>query len=142
MTVTAQPILSYAPHQSRQYWQAEASCQTENPELFYPGPGEFWIEIEAKRVCATCPVIDQCRDYADEFEGDRHAVFGIFAGETATERRDRRKGRACCISCGIRCVSQTTFYQLPVEQREGKRPWKSAKQGLCVPCWKDRRAGA
>jgi WhiB family redox-sensing transcriptional regulator len=48
-------------------WLRRAACVGEDPELFFPvgteGPALRDIAA-AKRVCARCPVIVECLDYA------------------------------------------------------------------------------
>lgn len=43
-------------------WTRDAACATTNPELFFPEPGGS--STAAKRICRTCPVINECLDYA------------------------------------------------------------------------------
>ena len=57
-------------------WRQQAACaQLGVPTaiFFSDEPGE--IE-EAKRICATCPVIEKCREYAHT-----NRVEGVWAGE-------------------------------------------------------------
>lgn len=68
-------------------WQLRAQCRGLSIDLFYPVHGATLlerrrIERDAKRICATCPVLDDCR---------RHAItarepFGVWGGLTSTER--------------------------------------------------------
>ncbi|MEU2876717.1 WhiB family transcriptional regulator [Streptomyces sp. NPDC007070] len=48
-------------------WLRSAACVGEDPELFFPvgavGPARREIAA-AKRVCARCPVLTQCRSFA------------------------------------------------------------------------------
>lgn len=50
-------------------WQALGSCNEMDPEFFFHpegergGPRRRRIE-RAKRICQTCPVIEECREYA------------------------------------------------------------------------------
>lgn len=43
-------------------WAARGRCAKAPTELFFPGPGED--AGQAKRICARCPVGDECRAYA------------------------------------------------------------------------------
>jgi WhiB family redox-sensing transcriptional regulator len=67
-------------------WRAEAACQEVDPELFFPvsvtGPGRIQVR-EAKNVCATCPVIQDCLKWALE---STPMPFGIWGGTTEEER--------------------------------------------------------
>ena len=49
--------------------------------------GTDWAPSRA--LCASCPVIDACRDWGDQNE-PRAQPFGMLAGETPRQRRDRR----------------------------------------------------
>lgn len=71
-------------------WRDDATCLTEDPELFFPkgydGPWQFVIE-EAKAVCRRCPSAAACLSFAlDESVDD-----GIFGGLTVRERRSLRR---------------------------------------------------
>lgn len=69
-------------------WTDQAACRDHDPELFFPvsetGPGARQAE-RAKAVCATCPVRQQCLDFAVS-NGLGHGIFG---GMTPSERRER-----------------------------------------------------
>jgi WhiB family redox-sensing transcriptional regulator len=76
-------------------WQDDAACRAPgvDPELFFPvgetGPAIAQIRA-AKAVCARCPVISQCRNWALRIgESD-----GIWGGLTPTERRRARRSMA------------------------------------------------
>ena len=50
-------------------WQYEAACRDLDTELFFHPEGERGSTrrrraANAKAICATCPVIEQCRSYA------------------------------------------------------------------------------
>jgi WhiB family redox-sensing transcriptional regulator len=65
-------------------WRHRAICRDEDPELFFPisndGPGRAQA-AEAKAVCARCPVIHDCRDWARAT-----GMTGIWGGTTEDER--------------------------------------------------------
>jgi WhiB family redox-sensing transcriptional regulator len=68
------------------YWQLDAACYGMDSELFF---GQDQPVQMLRRICADCPVITQCRDYADE-----HELAGFWGGATENERRlDRRRAR-------------------------------------------------
>lgn len=62
-------------------WQESASCATAWPEAWFPATGEH--AVEARAVCARCPVSVQCLEYALSFE----RIDGIWAGTTENQRR-------------------------------------------------------
>lgn len=71
----------------RPLWQKSAACRGMDPDIFYPERGAS--TKEAKSVCATCPVRQQCLDYA-LMNGEK---FGIWGGMSERERRAIRRER-------------------------------------------------
>jgi WhiB family transcriptional regulator, redox-sensing transcriptional regulator len=66
-------------------WWDLAACQTADPELFFPvsATGSARAEIEqAKALCVTCPIRQQCLDYAL----DTRQPHGVWGGRTEEER--------------------------------------------------------
>lgn len=73
-------------------WQEGALCRQIGTYLFFPEKGKS--ATPARRVCAECPVFDECSKYTDRIETnipDVSFIQGIFAGETPQERLDRRR---------------------------------------------------
>jgi WhiB family redox-sensing transcriptional regulator len=66
-------------------WRHLAACREEDPELFFPigttGPAVLQIE-EAKAVCRSCSVIDDCLSWALESGQDS----GVWGGMSEDER--------------------------------------------------------
>lgn len=67
-------------------WAEHAACRDLDPELFFPvgltGPG--WEQLQAAReVCARCPVVRSCLDWALE----AGVSDGVWGGTTPDERR-------------------------------------------------------
>lgn len=73
-------------------WAAKGLCRSLGDdawELFFPTRGE---DISAaKAICADCPVIVECREYALA-NVERHGCWG---GTSERERRDERHRRRC-----------------------------------------------
>ncbi len=73
-------------------WRAEAACIDHDPEFFFPlgttGPAADQAEA-AKAVCANCPVIAACLNYALTTGQD----VGVWGGTTEDERRQIRRKR-------------------------------------------------
>lgn len=70
-------------------WYLDAAC-LEVPNavaLFFPERGQSWRE--AKAVCASCLVRDECLQYAL----DNGIHFGIWGGTSERERKSRRRAR-------------------------------------------------
>lgn len=68
-------------------WQSEGACRSLPPEMFFHpegerGPRRRNREIAAKAICASCPVLTQCRDYALAIR----EPYGIWGGLSEDER--------------------------------------------------------
>jgi WhiB family transcriptional regulator, redox-sensing transcriptional regulator len=74
-------------------WQQDAACKdTPNPDVFFPGKGE---DAEAaKRVCAGCPVMGECLEFALATMRAADRDHGVYGGLTPTERARLRGGPA------------------------------------------------
>jgi hypothetical protein len=66
-------------------WQERALCAQTDPEAFFPEKGGS--TREAKRICESCEVRDECLSYA--LENDER--FGIWGGMSEMERRRLRR---------------------------------------------------
>ena len=66
-------------------WQADALCAETDPEAFFPEKGGS--TRDAKRICESCEVREQCLEYA--LQNDER--FGIWGGLSERERRKLRK---------------------------------------------------
>lgn len=71
-------------------WRELAACRDLDPNLFFPigttGPALDQIEA-AKAICAQCPVLQPCLQYA--LETNQEA--GVWGGLAEDERRRLRK---------------------------------------------------
>lgn len=66
-------------------WRDNAACANTDPDAFFPQKSRSGND--AKRVCATCPVREQCLQWALE----NNMRFGIWGGMTDNERRRIKK---------------------------------------------------
>jgi WhiB family redox-sensing transcriptional regulator len=69
-------------------WHAEAVCRRDEAGLFFapskePTAARLAREEAAKRVCARCPVMVECREHALL----QPEPYGVWGGLTAAERR-------------------------------------------------------
>ena len=106
---------------------ADAACRGTDPALWFPGPQDAQAGVDARLICAGCPVADECRDTAGEALGIRGGLSleqrkaGMDPAE-ALERAKRKAGWKPCLEC------RTLF---PPSRRNHR---------LCgKPCW-NRRA--
>lgn len=68
-------------------WQNSGACRTLPTEMFFHpdgerGPSRHKRENAAKVVCASCPVVQQCREHALSVQ----EPYGIWGGLTEDER--------------------------------------------------------
>ena len=68
-------------------WYSDAECQKHDQDLFFPERGSS--TVKAKAICNSCPVINECLEFAVE----RKERFGIWGGKSERERRAIRKER-------------------------------------------------
>ncbi len=72
-------------------WMDDAACKGMDTEAWFPTNGGMWWPTPAFKVCASCPVKDQCLEYALVTRQN----FGIWGGESERGRdrirRQRRK---------------------------------------------------
>lgn len=68
-------------------WYDDALCAQTDPELFYPEKGGS--VREAKSICASCDVREQCLEEAL----DHDERFGIWGGLSERERRKLKRER-------------------------------------------------
>lgn len=61
-------------------WEAYGLCRQVDPELWFPKEGGS--PEPAKRICASCPVMLECRAFSVPRE-----LFGVWGGLTEKERR-------------------------------------------------------
>jgi WhiB family redox-sensing transcriptional regulator len=73
-------------------WKLQAACRAPgiDPELFFVDQHD--PALEAKAICAGCPVRLQCLDYALT-AGERHGIWGG-SGERERRRIKRQRERA------------------------------------------------
>ncbi|MET7699655.1 WhiB family transcriptional regulator [Streptomyces sp. NPDC005485] len=71
-------------------WLRRAACAEMDPELFFPvgttGPA-LRDEREAKQICARCPVVGECLDWALT----SGQAFGVWGGTCEEERSAMRR---------------------------------------------------
>lgn len=69
-------------HWAEAGWALRSACRNAPSDLFF---SETNTELIIDRYCRHCPVLSECRNYANE--NKEH--FGIWGGESARERRRR-----------------------------------------------------
>lgn len=85
-TVGRQPTSDHYD-QYADVWREKAACRTVDQDLFYPPKGLPYEAAKAKAVCASCPVRQDCLEYALA-NGERHGIWG---GLAPRERHRLRK---------------------------------------------------
>lgn len=92
-------------------WRLGALCAQADPEAFYPEKGGS--TREAKKLCQTCDVREECLQSA--LENDER--FGIWGGLSERERRSLKKKTAPTSTAAAESsVSEPTQETNPVHQ--------------------------
>jgi WhiB family redox-sensing transcriptional regulator len=77
-------------------WMNQGKCRAVSRDIFFPCDGMG--VIVARKICATCPVSQECLEYALE----NHIDHGVWGGCSERERgrilRRRRSGQAVSVS--------------------------------------------
>lgn len=69
-------------------WQELAACKGRDTDAWFPAPYDRRAIAAVKRVCAACPVREQCLAEAVR----DHVDVGVWGGLTVDERRRLRRG--------------------------------------------------
>ena len=68
-------------------WRQYASCIGIDDEVFFPTGGYPSMYDQARSICASCFVLDECRDHALRVEtGTDFGRYGMFGGLTPVQR--------------------------------------------------------
>jgi WhiB family redox-sensing transcriptional regulator len=85
----AQPPAPQAP-----FFDGSQPCAGVDVDLFFPPRGGAASGRAAKAICATCPFLEPCLEYAVHAQGvPGRYVDGIWGGTNAAERLALRMGR-------------------------------------------------
>lgn len=68
-------------------WRQRAACRGAPTSLWFPDRGQ--TAKEARAICATCPVLESCRNWALIESGDGHGVLGGLSESDRVEYRRR-----------------------------------------------------
>lgn len=74
-------------------WRDNAACLEADPDLFFPrgtDPTSLADQERATKICARCPVMEACRQWAL----DTRQEHGVWGGLTAKERHNLRRRQA------------------------------------------------
>lgn len=76
-----------APIDDPRSWREDAACRTEDTAVFFPDSED--AAGPALAICATCPVREECLEFALATRQDD----GVWGGLTETQRRRLRRRR-------------------------------------------------
>lgn len=62
-------------------WAAKAMCKGTDPDKFFPERGGS--TREARQICRSCPVCDECREFAVK----KNEKYGVWGDTVEKERR-------------------------------------------------------
>jgi WhiB family redox-sensing transcriptional regulator len=111
-------------------WMGDAACCQNDPEMFFPHVGG--TGRHAKKICAACPVLRECRIYALH-----HDVSGVWGGLSENERKEIKRGRK---PKEIQPCGTVAAFQRHV--RDGEKPCDAcrAAKNDASRQWSQRRA--
>ena len=72
-------------------WRQYARCLGADPDVFYPPSESDDGALEAKAICATCPVREACLEHAITFREKQGVWGGLDERERRRLIRQRRK---------------------------------------------------
>lgn len=110
-------------------WIENAACAKVGPGPWDTTGGEG-MSLDNRRalgICRTCPVLAQCREFADRLESQkRTSIECIFGGETPGQRASRRqKTVRTCSECGTRLEKRSKHAAV-------------RESGLCSTCFAEQ----
>lgn len=108
-------------------WAEHGACKGKT-DLFFPEVGDTKSAARAFEICATCPVLEQCREHV--MENDER--YGIWAGMNGVRRRIARNpdsqaawnqhGTAKSYNYGCRCFDcKEAGREYQIRMRAGRR---------------------
>ncbi|MEX1106554.1 MAG: WhiB family transcriptional regulator [Ilumatobacteraceae bacterium] len=87
LTITAVANPAPADADSVSAWMSAGNCRNYPPAVFFPSDG---VGVDrARKICADCPVLGQCLEYALE----QRIEHGVWGGCSERERRRILKRR-------------------------------------------------
>jgi len=108
-------------------WAEHGACKGKTA-LFFPEPGDTKSAARAFEICATCPVLEQCREHVMTNE----ERYGIWGGMNGVRRRIARNpdsqaawnqhGTAKAYNYGCRCFDcKEAGREYQIRMRTGRK---------------------
>lgn len=108
---------------TQQAWMRDAPCRGATAAFFAErGPAAARLVKQAKKVCAGCPVSDQCLEYALE----NREPCGVWGGLTPVQRRKLASGHTRAPVAIPPCGSNRAYNSHLKRGEEACRPCKDA----------------
>lgn len=118
-------------------WQAEAACRGMGTDIFFSERGDSRPVAAAKAICATCPVADECLQWAI----DTGCRVGIFGGKTPRERQGLKYGSYRPVKCGT-TAGFARHYRLGEQPCQACAEARRAYQRGAQAAYRGRQEGA
>lgn len=105
-------------------WRGRAACNSgeHDPELWWPHPSQE--AVEARVICAGCPVLGDCRDayLNSDNPGDRDGIWaGVRGHDLLAAARTRRAGCPSPLIGPTRARPESVDPQPPADRDEWSR---------------------
>ena len=110
-------------------WRTLAACRGLDPDLFFPERGDSFTARNAQAVCATCPVAEQCLEFAIEV-GETEGIWGGLSGRQMRQERRRRAGGRKGPKPGttLKPINHGSNAGAQAHRRRGERPCQSCRE--------------
>jgi len=110
-------------------WRTIAACRGLDPDLFFPARGDSFTVRNAQAVCATCPVAEQCLEFAIEV-GETEGIWGGLSGRQLRQERQRRAGGRKGPKPGttLKPIRHGSDAGYVAHHRRGERPCQSCRE--------------
>lgn len=132
-------------------WTERAACREVDPDLWFPERGDAEARKAAVRICATCPVVEPCREagagqlgiWGGQTERERGVQVGwryVPCGTTVGYRAHLRRGEQACGPCcaANAAVSRQRYsvarHSVPCGTRAGAERHRRAGEDPCPTC--------
>lgn len=102
-----------------QPWTEQAACKGLPTEWWFPGRGD--PTDQAKQICSTCPVRQDCLEYSFTIP----TVVGIWGGITG---RERRKIKSQTSTRPKRLINHGTHSGYVVHRKRKEQPCEACKE--------------
>jgi WhiB family redox-sensing transcriptional regulator len=114
-------------------WRPLAACRSHDPNLWFPERGQSDHVRQAKAICASCPVREQCLEQAIA-DGETVGIWGGLSGREMKAERKRRAGgrRGPKPGTTLKPIKHGTISGYSAHRYRGERPCQSCREAAAA----------